>query len=142
MVQYFFIFCIYLMRLFLCCWAAEMMTDTVNSSIISDNSYTDQTDILSLSMKTTLIVIFSLFLFQFFLQAYEVSWRIYDTPWIYATPQVRRNVCMIMQRCQKVVSVKATSVIPVMSISFFGKVKRARVLSIAIFPINLCTLSF
>ncbi|XP_032684793.1 odorant receptor 67a-like [Odontomachus brunneus] len=85
LIQFVSIILLSLLRLYIICWVAEVMTD----------------------------------------MAYEISWRIYDSPWIYATSSVRRTVCMIIQRCQKSVNVKVTSVIPAICVNFFGNVVSA-----------------
>ncbi|KAM0726067.1 Odorant receptor Or2 [Formica fusca] len=54
--------------------------------------------------------------------AYNISWQIYDSPWTNASPNVRRTIFMIIQRCQKPVVICGTNFIPVISIRFCGRV--------------------
>lgn len=51
-----------------------------------------------------------------------MSWQIYDSPWINASPNVRRTIFMIVQRCQKPIVISGTNFIPIISIRFCGKV--------------------
>ncbi|XP_011861011.1 PREDICTED: odorant receptor 46a, isoform B-like isoform X2 [Vollenhovia emeryi] len=82
---------------------------------------------ISIFLKITSISIWRLFVCCWSAQAvtdmsYNLSWQIYNSPWINASRNTRRIIFMIVQRCQKPIVISGTSFIPVISIRFCGKV--------------------
>ncbi|XP_071565723.1 uncharacterized protein [Temnothorax nylanderi] len=82
---------------------------------------------ISVFLMITSISIWRLFVCCWSAQAmtdmsYNISWQIYDSPWTNASPNVRRTILMIVQRCQKPIAVSGSNFIPVISIKFCGKV--------------------
>ncbi|XP_076683495.1 uncharacterized protein LOC143376735 [Andrena cerasifolii] len=54
--------------------------------------------------------------------AQEIAWKVYETPWINATPKTRRKGLMIIQRCQKPIVIHVGGFLSAWSLNFCGQV--------------------
>ncbi|XP_012152298.2 uncharacterized protein LOC105664055 [Megachile rotundata] len=51
-----------------------------------------------------------------------IAWKIYDSPWTYSSPRIRRMALLIIARCQKPVAIHATGFLSSWNLKFCAQV--------------------
>ncbi|KZC06048.1 hypothetical protein WN55_07134 [Dufourea novaeangliae] len=60
-------------------------------------------------------------------EAQDIAWRVYDSPWLNATPGVRKEAVIIIQRCQKPIAIHSAGFLTAWSLRFCGQGDTTRV---------------
>ncbi|KAF3054616.1 Odorant receptor 387, partial [Nylanderia fulva] len=57
-----------------------------------------------------------------FVRSYNISRQLYNSPWVNAARNIRQTIFMVIQRCQKPVTLRGISFILIVSIRFCGMI--------------------